>query len=158
TSRRSPARPRRWARRWSSASTAATRRSRASAPTWTRPTPRRAPAPPGAPPWATPRAGPTAPSPRPGAGNPRLLPPSSPPVAAPPLAWSDDSAVSTLRYRADRSIVAPTIVSLPPRRFPDGAAVSCDGCAYVLAPGRLSITTPPPGDPVVVTVRHASLP
>jgi hypothetical protein len=78
----------------------------------------------------------------------------SPSVAHVP-AKGHDAATSTftLSYHADASISAPTVVSVPARRYPNGYSVDCGGCAYSVSPGSLTITSAPPGDPAVVTLR-----
>ncbi|HTJ83718.1 MAG TPA: cellulase family glycosylhydrolase [Polyangiaceae bacterium] len=75
-------------------------------------------------------------------------------VAGDPVSYAFDAATSTftLTYRPDRSIAAPTVISIPPRVYPDGFTVECDGCASTAIQGALEITTPPRGDDAVVTL------
>jgi hypothetical protein len=75
-------------------------------------------------------------------------------VAGDPVsyAFDEESGALTLVYRPDRAITAPTLIVLPPRRFPAGARVGCDGCASEVVAGQARITRPPRGDPATVTV------
>jgi endoglycosylceramidase len=78
-------------------------------------------------------------------------------VAGDPVSWAFDDATSTftLTYHARASVTAPTIVSVPPRVYPAGYVVSCGGCASTVTTGSLTITSPPAGDPAVVTLKPA---
>lgn len=76
-------------------------------------------------------------------------------VAGQPLEvrYDESSGAFTLRWRPDPSLVAPTLVSIPARAYPDGAVVECAGCEHEQVGGELRITRPPEGDEVSVTVR-----
>jgi endoglycosylceramidase len=78
-------------------------------------------------------------------------------VAGDPIAWAFDDATGTftLKYHARASVAAPTIVSVPARVYPSGYVVTCGGCKASVAAGSLTITTPPAGDPAVVTLTPA---
>lgn len=75
-------------------------------------------------------------------------------VAGDPVSWTYDASSSTFTftYHPDASISAPTVLSVPARRYPNGYAVDCGGCAYTPSPGSLIVTSPPAGDPAVVTL------
>ncbi len=75
-------------------------------------------------------------------------------IAGDPISYAFDAATSTftLTYRPDRSIAAPTEISVPPRVYPMGYAVQCDGCESEEAGLVLRITAPPSGDPAVVRI------
>jgi endoglycosylceramidase len=76
-------------------------------------------------------------------------------TAGDPIAWSFDEASSTftMSYHARSSVSASTIVSIAPRLYPKGYTFECGGCQATAAMGSLTITTPPTGDPAVVTIR-----
>lgn len=76
-------------------------------------------------------------------------------VAGTPVSWSFDASTSTFtfRYRSSSAITAPTILSVPARLYPQGYVVDCGGCASTPSTGSLTLTTPPKGDPAVVTLR-----
>ncbi len=76
-------------------------------------------------------------------------------VARTPVSWSFDIATRTfkLTYHPDRSIAAPTVISIPPRIYPGGYKVDCGGCQTSASGSNLVVTTPPPGDPAVLTIR-----
>jgi len=70
-------------------------------------------------------------------------------------AWDDGARRLTLRYRPDRAATLPTEIALPPRLFPNGAAVGCGGCAVELGDGVARLVSAPPGSgdgEVTVTV------
>jgi endoglycosylceramidase len=75
-------------------------------------------------------------------------------VAGDPIDWSFDDSTSTftLRYHPKATVTAPTIVSIAPRIYPRGYSFECGGCKAIAATGSLTVTTPPPTDPVVVKV------
>jgi endoglycosylceramidase len=75
-------------------------------------------------------------------------------VAGDPIAWTYDAATSTFTftYKPNASIMAPTILSIPARRYPKGYVVECGGCASAQSPGALTITSPPSASPAVVTI------
>ncbi len=75
-------------------------------------------------------------------------------VAGDPISWAFDESTSTftLTYHARASVTAPTVVSVPARVYPAGFVVSCGGCRSSVSTGTLTITTPPAGDPAVVTL------
>jgi hypothetical protein len=78
-------------------------------------------------------------------------------VAGDPVSYSFDDATSTftLKYHARASVTAPTVLSVPARVYPAGYAVSCGGCTSSVSTGALTITSPPAGDPAVVTLTPA---
>lgn len=74
-------------------------------------------------------------------------------VAGTLASYTHDPATNTLSFvmTADPSVTAPTLVSLPPRLFPNGANVSCGGCVVdASAPGRVALTKVPAGQQTVV--------
>jgi endoglycosylceramidase len=73
-------------------------------------------------------------------------------VAGTPIDWAFAGGVFTLRYHPDPAVTAPTIISLPARAAEGGADVACGGCAYAVAGGRVTVTSPPAGDPAVIVV------
>jgi endoglycosylceramidase len=75
-------------------------------------------------------------------------------VAGDPLSYAFDAATSTftLTYRPDRTIVEPTVVSVPARVYPNGYSVECGGCVTNADGALLEISEPPPGDTAVVTI------
>jgi len=75
-------------------------------------------------------------------------------VAGDPVSWTYDASSSTFTftYHPDASISAPTVLSVPARLYPKGFTVDCGGCAYTQSPGSLVVTSPPAGDPAVVTL------
>lgn len=77
-------------------------------------------------------------------------------VAGDPVSWSHDqtTGVFTFVYRPDRSLSAPTEISLPARAFPTTPTVDCGGCKYAVNGNRLTITAPAAGDEVTVNVRR----
>jgi endoglycosylceramidase len=66
-------------------------------------------------------------------------------VAGTPLSYAFDPSTTTftLTYRPDPAVASPTVIRVPPRVYPDGFAVSCDGCASQTMPGALWVTRPP---------------
>jgi endoglycosylceramidase len=75
-------------------------------------------------------------------------------IAGDPVSWTYDPATSTftLTYHASPSVSAPTVIAVPPRLYTNGYAVDCGGCASSESAGSLTISRPPPGDPLVITV------
>jgi endoglycosylceramidase len=75
-------------------------------------------------------------------------------VAGDPVSWSFDAASSTFTftYRPDPSLAAATEIAVPARRYPSGYQVACGGCAWQAMPGRLVVTSPPPGATTTVTI------
>lgn len=78
-------------------------------------------------------------------------------VAGDPVSYAFDAATSTftLSYLPDPSVEAPTVISVPARVYPNGYVVQCDGCETRELDQTLEITSPPSGDPAVVTVAPA---
>lgn len=68
-------------------------------------------------------------------------------VAGSLASYSYDETTLTLSFvmTPDPAIAAPTVVSLPPRLFPNGASVDCGGCAVSIVPGSASLTRVPSG-------------
>jgi len=75
-------------------------------------------------------------------------------VAGDPVSYAFDAETSTftLTYRPDRSIDAPTVISVPSRVYPGGYEVQCDGCETNKTDRILEVTSPPSGDTAVVTI------
>jgi hypothetical protein len=48
---------------------------------------------------------------------------------------------------------APTEIRVPARVYPRGVMVECGGCTVEETPGLVRLRTPPPGNPVTVTLR-----
>ncbi len=78
-------------------------------------------------------------------------------VAGDPVAWSFDATTSTFRlsYHPAGEVTAPTVLSVPARLYPHGYRVDCGGCQATTQGGSLTLATPPPADPAVVTIRPA---
>ncbi len=80
-------------------------------------------------------------------------------VAGDPVNWlySPESEGFIFKYRPDRSIKAPTEISIAPRLYKDGYEVICDGCKWTSEPdkGRLLITEPAEGETGRVVLRTA---
>ena len=76
-------------------------------------------------------------------------------VAGDELSFSFDetSRELTVRYVPDPRLGAATELVIPERVYPTGYQVSCQGCRYEKAPGRLRITSPPSASPATVAVR-----
>lgn len=77
-------------------------------------------------------------------------------IAGEPVSWEHDqkAGVFTFLYQPDRTLAAPTEISLPARAFPGTPTVDCGGCTYTLSAGKLTITKPAAGAQVTVTVRR----
>lgn len=77
-------------------------------------------------------------------------------VAGDPVSWTHDqtTGVFTFVYRPDRTLTAPTEISLPARAYPSKPTVDCGGCTFDLVGNRLTITRPAAGDQVTVTVKR----
>jgi endoglycosylceramidase len=75
-------------------------------------------------------------------------------VAGDPVSYAFDVAKSTfaLRYKPNRALTAPTVISVPARVYPHGYTVACGGCATKAGAGLLQITSAPPGDVAEVTL------
>lgn len=75
-------------------------------------------------------------------------------VSGDPVSWSFDPLARTFRltYRPDRRLGATTVVSTPPRVWPEGYQVDCGGCASSRLPGQLRIDEAPQADEVTLTV------
>lgn len=73
-------------------------------------------------------------------------------VAGDPMSWEYDETTKkfTLTWHPDARVEAPTVISVASRIYPNGYDVACDGCTSEVSAGRLSITTPPVGDPAIV--------
>jgi len=75
-------------------------------------------------------------------------------VAGTPLSYELDEGTGrfTLRYDPDLSIDAPTVVRVPPRVYPGGYRVVCDGCASTITTDSLLVSAPPADRPATVTL------
>jgi endoglycosylceramidase len=75
-------------------------------------------------------------------------------VAGDPVSYAFDAATSTFTfvYKPNAGIKAPTIVSIPPRIYPNGYKVDCGGCVFSQAAGGITITTAPSGDTATVSI------
>jgi endoglycosylceramidase len=73
-------------------------------------------------------------------------------VAGTLASYTYDEATKTLSFvmTADASVHAPTLVSLPPRLYPNGASIDCSGCAVTLTPTMASLAQIPPGTRTIV--------
>jgi endoglycosylceramidase len=76
-------------------------------------------------------------------------------VAGTPTSWSWDetSSTFTFSYEPDATLALPTEISVPPRSYPNGYSVACDGCETARASGVLRVLSAPPGSTVTVTLR-----
>ena len=66
-------------------------------------------------------------------------------------AWDSTQRALTLKYAPNRSIKAPTLVSVAPAFRP--AAVSCGDCTFDNGEPGVRILTPPSGDAVTITIQ-----
>jgi endoglycosylceramidase len=75
-------------------------------------------------------------------------------VAGDPVSYGFDapSSTFTFTYRADPSVTAPTLVSVPARVYPNGYVVECGGCANHVDGAELVVTAPPQGSPATITL------
>jgi hypothetical protein len=75
-------------------------------------------------------------------------------VAGSPVSWELDETLQrfTLRYEPDTAIEAPTVIRVPPRFYPNGYRVVCDGCTSTMAGDSLLVTAPPADRPASVTL------
>ena len=69
--------------------------------------------------------------------------------------YDDGSRTLVLRYLADPGIAAPTFFAIPARTYPEGVAVSCDGCVAREVPGGVEVLRPPRGLPARIELRPA---
>lgn len=67
-------------------------------------------------------------------------------------AYDDAKKTLTFMMTSDASITAPTLVSLPPRLYPNGADIACGGCDVAMSKGGASLTKIPAGAQTI-TVR-----
>jgi len=81
-----------------------------------------------------------------------LIRPAPELVAGDPVSWTFDEKTRNfaLTWHPDPAVMAPTVLSVPARVYPNGYSVSCDGCESEQATGRLTISVPPKGDPALV--------
>lgn len=79
-------------------------------------------------------------------------------VAGDPVSFSFDEATATftLIYRPTAAITAPTQIALPPRLYPKGATLTCQGCTHTQTQGTLTLTTPPTTSPAIITLKPAT--
>jgi endoglycosylceramidase len=81
-------------------------------------------------------------------------------TAGTPLAQRYDPATGAyeLRYRADRSIAAPTSIAVPGAAYPDGYVATVDGGTVTSAPdaGRLTVVADATSEVVVVRVARVA--
>ncbi|HEY5936832.1 MAG TPA: hypothetical protein VIU61_19420, partial [Kofleriaceae bacterium] len=68
-------------------------------------------------------------------------------------AFDPASSMFTTSYTPDRSVTAPTVIAVPPRVYPDGYTVECDGCSYEVREHQLVITSPPRTSPATIVLR-----
>jgi endoglycosylceramidase len=75
-------------------------------------------------------------------------------VAGDPIHWNYDENTQTFTFdwHPDRTLSAPTVISVPARTYPSGYQVECGGCTTHESSGQLFIDMPPPGDPAEVVV------
>ena len=68
-------------------------------------------------------------------------------VAGDPIQYAFDAATRTFStsWTSDPAIKAPTEISVPPRVYPGGYTVSCEGCATEKTEGTLRVTRAPVG-------------
>ncbi len=66
-------------------------------------------------------------------------------VAGDPIQYAFDATtrVFTTSWTASARVTAPTEISVPPRVYPSGYSVSCEGCAFEKADGLLRVTHTP---------------
>jgi endoglycosylceramidase len=75
-------------------------------------------------------------------------------VAGDPVGWqyADATGVFTFTLRPDARVTAPTVISLPPRLYPNGYDVACGGCTATPAAGAVELTDLPASDSLTITV------
>jgi endoglycosylceramidase len=75
-------------------------------------------------------------------------------VAGTPASYAFDATTNTftMTYAPDHAVVAPTLIVVPARVYPNGYSVECDGCGYELTTNQLVITTPPRSSPATITI------
>lgn len=75
-------------------------------------------------------------------------------VAGTPIEWRFDPATKgfAIEYRADRSIGAPTVLSVPSRVYPNGVRVECGDCVTEKVGDEVIIKAPPSGEPALVVL------
>jgi endoglycosylceramidase len=71
---------------------------------------------------------------------------------APTWTFDEQKRVFSLRYHALPSVSAPTTIAVPARVYGASYTVDCGGCTFEKQPGRLVLTSAPPGDPASVVV------
>jgi endoglycosylceramidase len=76
-------------------------------------------------------------------------------VAGDPISYSFDAAsrLFAVNYLADAKVDAPTVISIPPRIYPEGYAVDCGGCDYEETQSSLRIVSPPRSSPARVVIQ-----
>jgi hypothetical protein len=72
-------------------------------------------------------------------------------VAGDPIDWSFANGTFTMRWHPSEKIAAPTIVSVPKRRYPQGYTVEC-ACEWH-AEGASIVVTAATGDPATLNIR-----
>ena len=60
---------------------------------------------------------------------------------------------ATIVWEPDGAVDAPTEIRVPARVYPRGVMIECGGCTVEESPGLVRLRTPPPGNPVTVTLR-----
>jgi endoglycosylceramidase len=72
-------------------------------------------------------------------------------VAGDPIDWTFANGAFTMRWHPSEKIAAPTIVSVPKRRYPQGYAVDC-ACVWH-ADGASVVVTSATSDPAILNIR-----
>jgi endoglycosylceramidase len=72
-------------------------------------------------------------------------------VAGTPISYAFDASTTTftLTYSPSRG---ETVLAIPPRVYPTGFTVDCDGCEYHADGNELVVDTPPAGNPATISI------
>lgn len=73
-------------------------------------------------------------------------------VAGDPIDWSWSNDTFTMHWHPSGSIAAPTIVSVPARRYPNGYKVDCGGCVWHADGASILVTRAPNADPATLAI------
>ena len=67
--------------------------------------------------------------------------------------WDEAAKRLTVRFHPSARINAPTVIRVPPRIYPAGYRVICEGCSTEQHPGEVHVSGRIVGDPAVIEVR-----
>ncbi|MEO8553777.1 MAG: cellulase family glycosylhydrolase [Kofleriaceae bacterium] len=60
-------------------------------------------------------------------------------VAGTPVSYAYDAGTFTLVMKGDKTVTAPTILSVPDRAYPNGYAIECGGCTATKSAGSVAL-------------------